>query len=79
MPSSVSVAHRIAQLVVATSLIAALIFAVLVASPSPAPAAIAHGIQDISTVAHTWSATFGVNSLADGPQILCGSASGACP
>jgi len=49
---------------------------VLVALFTPAHAAIAH---DISTVTRAWSATFGAPSLADGPHILCGSASGPCP
>jgi hypothetical protein len=57
-------------------LIAGLTVIVLVALFTPARAAVA---QDISTVAHTWSATFGGNSLADGPQIFCNSGSGGCP
>lgn len=76
MTRSVPVARRRTQLVVAMCLIAGLAVIALVALFTPARAAIA---QDISTVAHSWSATFGVNTLVDGPHILCGSASGACP
>jgi hypothetical protein len=76
MTRSVPVARRSTQLVVAMCLIAGLTVIALAALFTPARAAIA---QDISTVAHTWSATFGVNSLADGPQIMCGSSPGGCP
>jgi hypothetical protein len=76
MTRSVPVSRRNTQLVVAMCLIASLTVIALVALFTPARVAIA---QDISTVAHMWSATFGINTLGDGPQILCGSASGACP
>jgi hypothetical protein len=35
--------------------------------------------QDISAVAHAWSMSFGANSLADGPHVLCNASSGGCP
>jgi hypothetical protein len=58
------------------SLITGLTVIVFLALPNPARTAAA---QHISTVAHTWSATFGVNTLAAGPKIICGTASGPCP
>jgi uncharacterized membrane-anchored protein YitT (DUF2179 family) len=64
------------QLVVAICLISGLTVIALVALFTPAHAAVAQGI---STVTHMWSATFGVNSLTDGPHVLCGSSSGPCP
>ena len=76
MTSSVSVARRITQLIVAMSLITGLTVLVFLALPNPARAAVA---QHSSTVAHTWSAPFGVNALVAGPQVICGSSPGGCP
>jgi hypothetical protein len=57
-------------------LITGLSVIVLVALFTPMRTVVA---QDISTVAHAWSASFGVHSLADGPHTLCNASSGGCP
>ena len=76
MRASIRASRLNIQLVVAICLISGLTVIALVALFTPAHATFA---QDISTVAHSWSATFGVNTLTDGPHILCGSSSGPCP
>jgi hypothetical protein len=76
---SISASRPIRQVIVVACLIVALAFAVVVVSTASMRAAVAQSAHSIATVAHTWSASFGANSLADGPNFVCGASSGGCP
>jgi hypothetical protein len=67
----------IAQLVLAVCLITVMTLTGLVVSSAPARAAFAQSVQTVSTLTHASDLAHGV--IADTPQILCGSTSGACP
>jgi hypothetical protein len=66
----------IAQPLVALILISAMLLVGLVASSAAARSAVAQGV---STVAHTWSASSGANTLVNTPQSICADGHGGCP